>query len=103
MDNQQASWSSTISSLNDCNANKHIQGDLALGSQVQEWFNYYSNAQWFDLSYYTFNINDIPQALYIQQILGHGTRPTLVKISNLSGIILVISLINGYFRTGKKD
>lgn len=34
-------------------------------------------------------------------VMDQFTRPTFVKISNFSGIILVISLINGYFRTGK--
>lgn len=55
-----------------------------------------------------FNSKDLPLALIIQQRLGHGSlskrkgiNAYLLTINNYEGLLLVVSLINGYMRTPK--
>lgn len=55
-----------------------------------------------------FNLKDLPLALVIQQKLGHGslsrkkgTNAYILTINNYEGLLLVVSLINGYMRTPK--
>lgn len=55
-----------------------------------------------------FNLKDLPLALLIQQNLGHGSlsrkkgeNAYILTINNLEGMILIVNLINGKFRTPK--
>lgn len=55
-----------------------------------------------------FNLKDLPLALIIQQKLGHGTlsrkkgvNAYILTINNYEGLLLLVSLINGYMRTPK--
>jgi LAGLIDADG endonuclease len=55
-----------------------------------------------------FNLKDLPLTLIIQQRLGHGSlsrkkgvNAYILTINNYEGLLLVVSLINGYMRTPK--
>jgi hypothetical protein len=55
-----------------------------------------------------FNLKDLPLALLIQKNLGHGSlyrvkgaNAYVLTINNNEGIILLVNLINGKFRTPK--
>lgn len=56
----------------------------------------------------SFNLKDLPLALLIQKNLGHGSISRIKKsatynytINNKTGLLLLIGLVNGYFRTPK--
>jgi hypothetical protein len=55
----------------------------------------------------SFHAKDLPLALLMQSVLGHGSiskkigKAYVFAINNLDGILLVISLVNGHFRTPK--
>jgi hypothetical protein len=56
----------------------------------------------------SFNLKDLPLALLIQKNLGHGSlcrvkgsNAYILSINNQKGIIFLVNLINGKFRTPK--
>ena len=55
-----------------------------------------------------FGLMDLPLALMIQKVLGHGsisrkrgTEAYILSINNKEGLLLIVSLVNGKFRTDK--